>query len=78
MSQTKFTGIRAVWSEKLLRFAADRAMDTREFERRVCGLPADAPGRASMQAALGAAKAWESALLWVAWRLQPRDRTPII
>lgn len=72
MSDVETTGARAALSERLLRFAADRAMQTGEFERRVAALPADTPGHASMRAALSAAKAWESAVLWVAWRLQPR------
>jgi hypothetical protein len=73
MPQTRTTGIRAELSARLLRFAADRAMETREFERRVAALPADTPGHASLRTALGAARAWESAVLWVAWRLQPRN-----
>ncbi|WP_420123268.1 hypothetical protein [Nakamurella sp.] len=74
MSRTEATGIRTVLSERLLQFAADRALQTREFERRVAALPADSPARASMGATLSAAKAWEAGLLWVAWRLQPRSR----
>lgn len=72
MSRTEATGIRTMLGERLLRFAADRALQTREFERRMAALPADCPGQASMRAALGAAKAWEAGLLWVAWRLAPR------
>lgn len=74
MSRTEATGLRAALSERLLHFAADRAVQTREFERRVSALPADIPGQASLRAALTAAKAWEAGLLWVAWRLSPRTR----
>lgn len=72
MSEIDLTGRRAVAGARLLRFATERAMQTREFERRVAALPVTTPGRASMRAALGAAKAWEAAVLWLAWRLQPR------
>ena len=72
MSEIEATGTRAALSARLLRFAADRAIETREFERRAAALPPDAPGQASMRAALVAAKAWEAAVLWAAWRLQPR------
>lgn len=72
MSDTPRKWSRATLSDALLRFAAERAMQTREFDRRVADLPADTPGQASLRAALGAAKAWEAAVLWVAWRLRPR------
>lgn len=72
MSDTHPRWSRATMSEALLRFAAERALQTREFDRRVAALPADTPGRASMRTALGAAKAWEAAVLWIAWRLRPR------
>lgn len=71
MSDTTPRWSRAALSDALLRFAAERAMQTREFDRRLTGLPADTPGHASMRAALSAAKAWEAAVLWVAWRLRP-------
>ncbi len=63
---------RATLSDRLLRFATDRAMQTRELDRRVAALDPDAPGVPGLRAALAAAKAWEAAVLWVAWRLQPR------
>lgn len=72
MSKVKAVGTRAVLSRRLLSFAADRSIETREFDRRVAALPPTTPGHASMRAALAAAKAWETALLWVAWRLRPR------
>lgn len=72
MSDTHPRWSRAALSERLLRFAMEHAMQTRVFDRRVADLPAGTPGQASLRAALGAAKAWEAAVLWVAWRLQPR------
>lgn len=72
MSDIQAAGPRAALSARLLRFAADRTIETREFERRIAALPPGTPGLAGMRAALGAAKAWEAAVLWVAWRLKPR------
>lgn len=64
---------RAALSDRLLRFAAERAIATREMERRLAGLDPRTSGHESVRAALAAAKAWEAAVLWVAWRLQPRS-----
>lgn len=72
MSDTPSRWSRTALSDRLLRFAVEQAMQTREFDRRVSDLPAQTPGQATLRAALGAAKAWEAAVLWVAWRLQPR------
>ena len=73
MSDTLPRWSRAALSDRLLRFAAERAILTREMERRVAGLNPRPPGYEGIRAALTAAKAWEAAVLWVAWRLRPRS-----
>jgi len=75
MTPSTTTRARAALSRRLLLFGADRSIQTRELQRRIDSLGpdlADAPG---LHAALSAARAWESAVLWLAWRLQPRTTT---
>jgi hypothetical protein len=60
----------------LLRIATDLATDRRATVLRVAATPAHTPGRDRALGAL-AFGAWvESALLWVGWRLVPRDALP--
>jgi len=73
MSQSRPVSTRAALSDRLLRFALDRSIETREMERRVDSIDPSAPGSDGLRAALAAARAWEAAVLWVAWRLQPRS-----
>ena len=67
--------VREQLSRSLLQFGAERSLQTRELERRIAGLDPPAPGHHAMHAALAAARAWEAAVIWVAWRLLPRDRS---
>ncbi|HEY5882598.1 MAG TPA: hypothetical protein VIU11_27055 [Nakamurella sp.] len=73
MSQSPPASARAALSDRLLRFAVDRSIETREMERRVDSIDPSTPGSDGLRAALAAARAWEAAVLWVAWRLQPRS-----
>lgn len=72
---TSTTHVRAALSERLLLFGADRSIQTRELQRRIDTLDPDGGGASGLQAALSAARVWESAVLWLAWRLQPRTTT---
>ncbi|HEY7816238.1 MAG TPA: hypothetical protein VIC62_23530 [Nakamurella sp.] len=73
MPQPTSVSPRAALSDRLLRFGAERSIQTREMERRIAALDPGGPGYPGVRAALSAAKAWEAAVLWVAWRLQPRS-----
>lgn len=53
----------------LLRFAAERSLERQEMERRLDD--AGGPGCAGRMAAMSAARCFESAMLWVGWRLSP-------
>ena len=68
--------VRERLSRLLLHFGAERSLQTRELARRIAGLHPDPPGDHGMHAALSAARAWEAAVLWLGWRLQPRDSVP--
>ena len=72
MTQSTSVRFRTAASDRLLRFGADRSIETREMERRIAALDPGGPGYHGIHAALSAAKAWEAMVLWVAWRLQPR------
>jgi hypothetical protein len=77
MSDTTPRWSRAGLSVRLLRFAAEHAIATREMERRVAGLDPRPAGYEGIQAVITGAKAWEAAVLWVAWRLRPRSSAGI-
>ena len=56
----------------LLRFAAERSLERQDMERQLdaAGGPGS-PGYAGTMAAMSAARYFESAMLWVGWRLSP-------
>ncbi len=64
--------IRERVSSSLLLFGTDRYLLTRELELRLLNEERDRPGTTGALAAVAAARAWESTILWLAWRLQPR------
>jgi hypothetical protein len=68
-----FNQIRARVSGSLLRFAADRSLETHDLERRLSAADPERPGHDSALAAVAVARAWVSMVLWLAWRLQPRS-----
>ena len=56
----------------LLRFAAERSLERQEMERQLAAAGGPGvPGYAGTMAALSAARCFESAMLWVGWRLSP-------
>ncbi len=67
------TTIRERLSDSLIRFGAERALDRQEFLRRLSAVPVDSPGYAQTMRALRTAELYEAAVLWVGWRLRPRD-----
>ncbi len=64
--------IRESCSGALLRMGAERTLERQVLERRLAGADPNAPGYHTALAAMAAARAWESMVLWVGWRLQPR------
>jgi hypothetical protein len=64
--------IRESCSGALLRMGAERALERQDLERRLTGADPSTPGYHAALAAMAAARAWESMVLWVGWRLQPR------
>jgi len=65
------TEIRESLSNSLIRFATDRSIERGELERTLQGSGTTTPP--SALAAMDYARLWESVVLWVGWRLQPRD-----
>ena len=66
------TSIRERLSDCLIRFGAERALDRQEFERGLAGVASDSPGYAQALRVARTAQLYESAVLWVGWRLRPR------
>ena len=64
--------IRERLSDCLIRFGAERALDRQEFERSLAAVPADSSGYAQAMRVAGTARLYETAVLWVGWRLRPR------
>ncbi len=65
--------IRRRVSDKLLEGAMDRSLDARELEQNLLTVRSETPGYAVAARAARSAQRVESALLWLAWRLQPRS-----
>jgi len=64
-------GIRERLSAALLRFGTEAAMDRVALERTLAAAP-DARGSRDALGALEVARWFDTAVLWVGWRLQPR------
>jgi len=64
-------GIRERLSDALLRFGTEAAMDRVALERTLAAAP-DARGSRDALGALEVARWFDTAILWVGWRLQPR------
>jgi len=64
-------GIRERLSAALLRFGTEAAMDRVALERTLAAAP-DARGSRDALGALEVARWFDTAILWVGWRLQPR------
>ncbi|MGE3286552.1 MAG: hypothetical protein AB7J32_10685 [Pseudonocardia sp.] len=64
--------VRARLSDRLLRTGTDLAADRIATTRRIEAAP-DHPGRDAALAALACARWVDTTLLWLAWRLCPRD-----
>ena len=66
--------IRERHSDALLRLGAERALDRRQMEQSIVSrVDPNARGYAEALAALKTAEMFDSTLLWLGWRLQPRD-----
>lgn len=63
--------IRERLSDALLRTATELALDRVALTRRLQAQP-DHPGRQQALAATSAARWFDSALLWLSWRIRPR------
>jgi hypothetical protein len=66
------TSTRERLSDCLIRFGAERALDRHELERRLATLPVDSRGHAQAMRVVRTAQLYETAVLWVGWRLRPR------
>jgi len=64
---------RELLSEKLIDGAMDSARDRQAMERSLHAVPVRARGRNEALASLQVAELFESAVLWLGWRLQPRQ-----
>jgi hypothetical protein len=69
MAQT----FRELLSEKLICGAMDSARDRQAMRRSLNAVPMHARGRRQAVASLQTAELFESAVLWLGWRLQPRQ-----
>lgn len=67
------TTLRERASDALLRSAVDRAVERTAIERRIALIPPSRPGYQAALNALTTARRMESVVLWLAWRLQPRN-----
>jgi hypothetical protein len=65
--------LREVVSRRLLHGAAESAFDRLALERGLQAVPPHVRGRDEALAALGTARLLESAIIWLGWRLQPRN-----
>jgi len=65
--------LRESLSEKLIDSATEIALDRQEMQRRLEAVPTQDRGRNEALASLQIARLFESATLWLGWRLQPRQ-----
>jgi hypothetical protein len=68
--------IRESMSNSLLRVGAERTLDRQRLESSMARADPRSPGYSAAFAAISAARVYESALLWLGWRLQPRTFVP--
>jgi hypothetical protein len=61
-------------SDALLRFGTDAALDRSTMEKSLVAA-ADRHGRSEALGALAVARWFDSAALWISWRLRPRNIT---
>jgi hypothetical protein len=64
-------------SAALLEGAMDRTLDAQALKRNLTSINADSPGYAMALRAVRHAERFESALIWLACRLQPRTVHPV-
>ena len=72
-----FAPVREWLSDTLLRVGAERALERQEMQRSlVASADHDAPGYGGALAALLTAEVFDKTMLWLGWRLQPRNIAP--
>ena len=64
---------RELLSETLIDGATQSALDRQAMQRSLNAVPVQARGRQEAWASLQIAELFESAVLWLGWRLQPRQ-----
>ncbi len=64
---------RELLSAKLIEGAMNSALDRQAMQRSLNAVPAQVRGRREALASLHTAELFESAMLWLGWRLQPRQ-----
>jgi hypothetical protein len=64
---------RELLSEKLIDGAINSARDRQAMQQSLNAVPVQAHGRRQAFASLQTAELFESAVLWLGWRLQPRQ-----
>jgi hypothetical protein len=63
-------------ADALLRAGMDRSVARQQFEKSLAGVHPGTPGHAQAMQVARSAALFESALLWLGWRLQPRSAMP--
>jgi hypothetical protein len=72
-----FAAVRERLSDTLLREGAERALERQQMQRSlVASADPNAPGYGGAMAALLTAAAFDKTMLWLGWRLQPRNIAP--
>jgi len=64
------------WGDALIRAGVDRSVARQQFERNLAGVHPGTRGYAQAVQVARSAALFESALLWLGWRLQPRSPLP--
>jgi hypothetical protein len=72
-----FAPVRQKLGDVLLRTGMERALERQQMQRSLlASADPNAPGYGGALAALLTAEMYESAMLWLGWRLQPRSMVP--
>ena len=72
-----FEAVRERLSDTLLRVGAERALERQEMQRSlIASADHNAPGYAGALAAVLTAQVFDKTMLWLGWRLQPRNNAP--
>jgi len=72
-----FAPLREKLSDALLRTGMERALERQQMQRSLLSsADPNTPGYSGALAALLSAEVFENVILWLGWRLQPRNMAP--